>query len=299
MQVGDPRVHRLRLQAEVQLLGEVVGEVGDDVLRGQPAAQLGQLHGLREALEDLQVGSDPAADARPLDLDDDVLAGLQGGVVHLGDGCRRERLLFEGGEQLRRVGAQFGGEQFVYFCCVCRRDAVEQAAEFTRQLFAERAGAGGDDLAEFDVGRAKVGEGLRNLLDHLGLQRTASGKLGDDAGSGAGELPTGHADAGRLDRQRHPINPGYLAVVVGTHSCSLPNRRCQAQLVVSPLTGRRPEQSSRSTSRRSAATPVRGGRDPYRRSPRSGRRGSPRPPPGRYAAAAWGRASRAAPPSAR
>ena len=32
--VRHPRVHRLRLEPEVELLGEVVGEVGDDVLGG-------------------------------------------------------------------------------------------------------------------------------------------------------------------------------------------------------------------------------------------------------------------------
>ena len=106
VQVRHPRVHRLRLQPEVELLGEVVGEVGDDVLRGQPAAQLGQLDDLREALEDLQIGGDPAADARPLDLDDDLLAAVQGGVVHLRDRRRRERLLVEGLEQLGGLVAE-------------------------------------------------------------------------------------------------------------------------------------------------------------------------------------------------
>ena len=32
--VRDPGVHRLGLEPEVQLLGDVVGEVGNDVLRG-------------------------------------------------------------------------------------------------------------------------------------------------------------------------------------------------------------------------------------------------------------------------
>ncbi len=90
-----PGVHRLRLEPEVQLLGEVVGEVGDDVLRGQPATHLGQLDELGAALEDLQVCGDPTADAGPLDLDHDLLAGVQGRVVHLGDGRRGERLLVE------------------------------------------------------------------------------------------------------------------------------------------------------------------------------------------------------------
>src|SRR5271169_647869 len=108
--VRDPGVHRLCLEAEVQLLGQVVAEVGDHVLGGQPAAQLGQLHGLGEALEDLQIGGHPAADARPLDLHDDLFAAVQGGVVHLGDRRRRERLFLEGGEQLRRVAAEVLGE---------------------------------------------------------------------------------------------------------------------------------------------------------------------------------------------
>src|SRR3984957_3173603 len=110
VQVRHPGVHRLRLEAEVQFLGQVVAEVGDHVLGGQPAAQLGQLHGLSEALEDLQIGGHPAADARPLDLDHDFLAAVQGGVVHLGDGRRRERLLFEAGEQLRWIAAEVLGE---------------------------------------------------------------------------------------------------------------------------------------------------------------------------------------------
>jgi len=125
MQMGDPRVHRLRLEPEVQLLCQVAGEVGDDVLGRQPAAQLGQLHGLGETFEDLQVGGHAATDARSLDFDDDLLARLQGCVVHLGDRRRRERLVVEAGEQLRRVGAEVVGEQLVHCVLVRRRHAVE------------------------------------------------------------------------------------------------------------------------------------------------------------------------------
>jgi hypothetical protein len=59
--VRHPGVHRLRLEAEVELLGEVVGEVGDDVLGGQPPAQFGELDKLGAALEDLKVGGDAGA----------------------------------------------------------------------------------------------------------------------------------------------------------------------------------------------------------------------------------------------
>ena len=43
-----------------------------------------------------------------------------------------------------------------------------------RHLLAERAGAGRDDLAELDVGRAQVGERLGDLLDDLLLQGAAA-----------------------------------------------------------------------------------------------------------------------------
>ena len=221
MHVRHPGVHRLRLEAEVQLLGEVVGEVGDDVLRGQPSAQLGQLDQLRAALEDLQVGGDATADARSLDLDDDLLAAVQGRVVHLGDRRRRERLVVEGGEQVLGVVAEVLDEQLVDFVGVCGRHPVEQAAELAAQLLAERARAGRDDLAELDVGGAEVGERLRDLPDDLLLQRSAACELGDDPRAGSGYLPTRRADASGLDRQRNPIEPGHLAVFSRTHSSSL------------------------------------------------------------------------------
>ena len=119
----------MRLDAEVEFLGEVVGEVGDHVLGGKPPAGLGQFGHLGEALEDLKVGGHPAPDTRPLDLDDDLLAGMQGGEVHLGDRGRGERFLGETGEQLRGVCTEFGGEQFVYLGGISRRYRVEQAAE--------------------------------------------------------------------------------------------------------------------------------------------------------------------------
>ena len=130
VQARHPGLHRLRLDPEVQLFGKVVGEVGDDVLGRQPPACLGQLDHLGEALEDLQIGRHPAPDSRALNFDDDVLAGVQGGVVHLGDRRRREWLLLEAGEQLRRIGSEFGLEQFVHLGGIGWRHRVEQAAKF-------------------------------------------------------------------------------------------------------------------------------------------------------------------------
>ena len=245
VQVRDPGLHRLRLEAEVQLLGQVVGEVGDHILCRQPAAQLGQFDGLGEALEDLQVGGDPAADARPLDLDDDVLAAVQGRVVHLRDGRRRERLFVPFGEQLGRVAAELLDEELVHLFGVGGWHPVEQAAEFAGQRFAERAGAGRDDLAELHVRRPQVGEGLRELFDHLLLPRALARQLGDDAGGGAGDLPAGDGHPGRFHRQGHPVKLGHLAVFGGAHSSSVPNRWCQVPIPVSRSPAGRARRSSR------------------------------------------------------
>jgi len=107
---------------------------------------------------------------------------------------------------------------------VGRRHRVEQAAELPRQRFAERPGARGDDLAELDIGRAQVGERLRDLPDDLVLETATAGQLGQNPGAGAGELPARHADPGRFDRQRNPVQFGDLTVFGGTHSfqCAKP-----------------------------------------------------------------------------
>ena len=134
-------------------------------------------------------------------------------IVDLGDRRRGERLLVEVLEQLGGLVAEFLLEQLVYCLGVGGRYGVEQAAELTRQRFAECAGAGRDDLAELDVGGTQVGEGLWDLLDDLHLPGAPRGQLGDDAGGGPGELPTCGADAGRLERERNPIQFGDLPVL--------------------------------------------------------------------------------------
>jgi len=264
-----PRVHRLRFEPEVELFGQVVGEVGDDVLGGQPPAELGELDELRPALEDLQVGRDAPTDARPLDLDHDLFAAVQGRVVHLRDRGRCERLLLEGLEELGGVVAEFLLEQLVDFVLVGGRDRIEQAAKLAAHLFAERARAGRDDLAELDVGGPEVGERLRDLLDDLLLQRAFTGKLGDDPRARAGHLPTRRADAGSLDRQRHPVQLGHLAVFSRTHGCSVSNGGLTSKNCVDRVTRGFVRRSSPPAPQRRAATPVRAGRGPFRRRPRT------------------------------
>ena len=209
-------------------------------------------------------------------------------------------------------------EQLVHLVGVGGRHRVEQAAELPGQRFAERARAGRDDLAELDVGGAQVGERLRDLLDRpSAASEPRPGELGDDACAGAGDLPTRRADAGRLDRQRHPIQLGDLAVLGRTHCCSVPNFVWRTNLPTVRMPPDRRQnpsvwpinphsdamcallRNSRSRPRQWAARPVREGRDPFRRSPRTGHPEWPPQPPGHCAPAASGRSSRAVRPSAR
>ena len=167
MHVGHPRVHRLGLEAKVQFFGEVVGEVGHHVLCGEPPPHLGQLHELRTALEDLEIGGHSATDAGPLDLDHDLFTGVQGRVVRLRDRRRGERLLVERLEQVGRVVTEFFLEQPVYGLGIGGRHPVQQTAELAAQRFAEGPWARRDDLSELDIGGAEIGERLRDLLDDL------------------------------------------------------------------------------------------------------------------------------------
>jgi hypothetical protein len=152
-----------------------------------------------------------------LDLDDDLFTAVQGRVVHLRDRCRSERLVLEGLEEVAWLVAELLLEQLVHFVFVGRRDRVEQAAELAGHRFAECARAGRDDLAELDVRRPEIGERLRDLLEDLLLERAFAGEVGDDPRAGPGYLPTRGADAGGLDRQRHPVQLGHLAVLSRTH----------------------------------------------------------------------------------
>src|SRR6185312_9963951 len=72
-------------------------------------------------------------------------------------------------------------------------------------------------------GRSQIGECLRDLLDDLLLPRATACEFGDDPRAGAGYLPTRRADAGSLDRQRDPVQFGYLAVLSRAHGCSVSN----------------------------------------------------------------------------
>ena len=100
------------------------------------------------------------AHRRPLDLDDDGLAGHQRRGVDLGDGCGRDRRALEGRRRPAR-GCGPGrprrsaddGERL-------GRHLIAAFAELGDELLGEDALTGRQDLAHLDVGRAQLLEGL-------------------------------------------------------------------------------------------------------------------------------------------
>ena len=152
---GDVQ-HVLGLEPEVELLDDGLGEQLDQGRRvGQgghrdPADQLGGDPGHGGDVQPHQGGHGPA-----LDLHHHPLAGPEGGRVDLGDRGRGEGHPVEGGEDLGQ-----GPTQVLFDGAADRRERlgrhpVAEQPELLDQLLGEDALAGGDDLAQLDVGRAR------------------------------------------------------------------------------------------------------------------------------------------------
>ena len=93
--------HVLRLDAEVELLGDRLGEQLDQRRRvGQRGDRDAPDRERRDPRHHPEVLVDELADRRALHLHHDVLAGAQRGAVHLGDRRRRQRLGVEALEHL-------------------------------------------------------------------------------------------------------------------------------------------------------------------------------------------------------
>ena len=99
---------------------------------------------------------DELRDLRPLHLHDDLLAGVQRGGVHLRDRRGRERHPVELGEHRFERAAQVFLDHLRARRRRSRRAPGRGKLELAHELFGEQALAGGDDLAELDVGRAEV-----------------------------------------------------------------------------------------------------------------------------------------------
>ena len=149
--------HVLGLEPEVELLGDGLGEQLDQGRRvgergdGDAADQLG-----RQPRHDPQVVADEPGDGGPLHLDHDLLAGAQGGGVHLGDRRRRQRACGRPSGRPPRAG----GPRSASTTSRTTRNGSggtwsRQQLELADQLGGEDALARADDLAELDVGGAE------------------------------------------------------------------------------------------------------------------------------------------------
>ena len=219
--------HVLGLEAEVELLGDRLGE------QLHQRRRVGQ-GGHRDAADqprgdpghDGQVLPDQPGHLGPLDLDDDVLARPEPGVVDLGDRRRRQRLGVEAGEDRLQGPAEVllhhppdGGPRL-------GRHLVAALLELRHQRLGEHALAGGDDLAQLDVGRAEplgrppqppgqVGHRLRPTLWSPGLPalaRRPDGHADAEVAGGGRQPPPGREPAGP-DQRRH-LGPHRPADVV-------------------------------------------------------------------------------------
>ncbi len=132
--------------------------------------------------EPAQVGFDQRADAGAAHLDDHLAAVLQTGTVHLGNGCRRQRLRIDGGKNFFGRRAEVNTQLGVYLRPGHGGRAVLQAAEFGNPFRIEQINTGGQYLAQLDEGRphffqrtAHAGRGLKvgQLLRFAPAQHTA------------------------------------------------------------------------------------------------------------------------------
>jgi hypothetical protein len=205
--------HVLRLQAEVELLGDRLGEQLDQCRR------VGQ-GGHRDAAH--QPGGDPGHDGEvlldqpvhlgALDLDHHVLAGPQRGGVDLGDRRGRQRLLVEAVEHLPQGPAEVLLHHLADRLPRLGWHLVTALLELGDQRLGEDALTGGDDLAELDVGRAeplrRMPQPTRQVGDRLvaPVAPLARGPEGHSHSEVAGGR--GHPRARRQLPRRH--QPGHL-----------------------------------------------------------------------------------------
>ena len=145
--------HVLGLEAEVELLGDGLGEQLD---QGRRVGQRGDgdaTHQERgEPGHHPQVVAHQAGDRRALDLDDDPLAGPQSGRVDLRDRGRGQRRAVDPPEDVFERAPEVVLEDLAHHPERLGRHPVAAELELVDQLGGEDALARADDLAELDVG---------------------------------------------------------------------------------------------------------------------------------------------------
>ncbi len=103
--------HVLRLDPQVELFPERLGEPVREVNSADsPTPARRALHADRQPVDDIQVPSDDRVDARPANLDDDPLTGVERRRVHLRDRRGRQRGAIEALKHVIDLGTQAGAQ---------------------------------------------------------------------------------------------------------------------------------------------------------------------------------------------
>ena len=149
----------------VELVEQGAPELGDHVGEPVAPARLGVAVDERgDLFDDVHVLDDLSLDVRALDLDGDLPAAAEDGVVHLAQGCRGDRCR---GELLERFGhphPEFAGDDGLDLLERERLHVVLQARQGSEIDGRQQVGAGREQLAQLDERRAHAlelgGEGV-------------------------------------------------------------------------------------------------------------------------------------------
>ena len=150
--------HVLGLEAEVELLGDRLGEELDQRGRVRERRDRDAPHEEgREPRHHCEVLTDELRDLRALHLHDDVLAGSEGRRVDLRDRSGGERDRVEGLEHLFEGAVEVLLDDQSHGVEALRGHPIAAELELAHELLREQSLARGDDLPELDVRRPQVG----------------------------------------------------------------------------------------------------------------------------------------------
>jgi len=111
---------------------------------------------IRQAHEDVEVGGNGSCNIGPTDFDRYFFAVGKAGFMHLGNGRRGQRSLFDGGKQLADGTSEFASYLLADPLKGKGRDGVLQATEFRNVFGRQKVGTGGKQLSELDKGRPQL-----------------------------------------------------------------------------------------------------------------------------------------------
>ena len=159
---------------------------------------------------------------RTLDLDDDLLAGAQGGSVHRGDRGSGDRCALEVREHVLEAGAEVGLHDGPHHVEGLGRHLVAALLELGDEFGREQTLAARDDLTELDVGGTEGLGGATEAERDLGAARLRGGV------ALAARTPHPHPD-GSAEDEHHTddATPGREALGAGEHGDLAASRLAQ------------------------------------------------------------------------